>query len=87
LLTGGKQLADKGYYVEPTVFGDVKDNMAISREEIFGPVMQISSFKTLDEVVRRANDTKYGLAAGVRMVLLRNKKFFFSLPCRYFFIF
>lgn len=65
LLTGGNKISDKGYYVEPTVFGDVKDEMAISREEIFGPVMQISSFKTIEEVVRRANDTKYGLAAGV----------------------
>jgi len=65
LLNGGNKLSDKGYYVEPTVFGDVKDNMAISREEIFGPVMQISSFNTLEEVVKRANDTKYGLAAGV----------------------
>jgi len=65
LLTGGNQLGDKGYYVEPTVFGDVKDDMAISREEIFGPVMQIAPFNTLEEAVRRANDTKYGLAAGV----------------------
>jgi len=65
LLSGGNHMADKGYYVEPTVFGDVKDDMAISREEIFGPVMQIASFKTLEEVVQRANDTKYGLAAGV----------------------
>jgi len=65
LLTGGNKLSDKGYYVEPTIFGDVKDNMTISREEIFGPVMQISPFKTVEEIVRRANDTKYGLAAGV----------------------
>jgi len=65
LLSGGNHLGDKGYYVEPTIFGDVKDNMAISREEIFGPVMQISPFNTLEEVVRRANDTAYGLAAGV----------------------
>jgi len=65
LLSGGKALGDKGYYVEPTIFGDVKDNMCISREEIFGPVMQISTFSTTEEVLKRANDTRYGLAAGV----------------------
>jgi len=51
--------------VQPTVFTDVKDDMTIMREEIFGPVMTIARFSTLDEVVRRANDTKFGLAAGV----------------------
>uniref|UniRef100_H3C221 Aldehyde dehydrogenase domain-containing protein n=1 Tax=Tetraodon nigroviridis TaxID=99883 RepID=H3C221_TETNG len=44
---------------------DVQDNMAIAREEIFGPVMQIMKFKSLEEVLERANDTKYGLAAAV----------------------
>jgi len=51
--------------VQPTVFTDVKDDMTIMREEIFGPVMTIARFSTLDEVVQRANDTKFGLAAGV----------------------
>ncbi|XP_061677273.1 aldehyde dehydrogenase, mitochondrial-like isoform X2 [Syngnathoides biaculeatus] len=65
LMCGGGVAADKGYFIQPTVFGDVHDNMTIAREEIFGPVMQILKFKTLEEVVERANDTKYGLAAGV----------------------
>uniref|UniRef100_A0A8C2ZIC7 Aldehyde dehydrogenase domain-containing protein n=1 Tax=Cyclopterus lumpus TaxID=8103 RepID=A0A8C2ZIC7_CYCLU len=65
LMCGGGVAADRGYFIQPTVFGDVQDNMTIAREEIFGPVMQIMKFKTLEEVVTRANDTKYGLAAGV----------------------
>jgi aldehyde dehydrogenase (NAD+) len=65
LLTGGKRHGDEGYFVQPTVFGDVKDSMKICREEIFGPVMQILKFKTIDEVVERANSSEYGLAASV----------------------
>lgn len=65
LLTGGKRHGDKGYFIEPTVFGDVQDDMRICREEIFGPVMQILKFKTIDEVIERANNTEYGLAAAV----------------------
>jgi len=65
LMCGGGRLGDKGYFVQPTVFGDVKDNMRIAREEIFGPVQQIIKFKTIDEVIPRANDTRYGLAAAV----------------------
>ncbi|XP_057690366.1 aldehyde dehydrogenase, mitochondrial-like [Corythoichthys intestinalis] len=65
LMCGGAAAADKGYFIQPTVFGDVNDNMTIAREEIFGPVMQILKFKTLEEVVERANDSKYGLAAAV----------------------
>ncbi|XP_077382390.1 aldehyde dehydrogenase, mitochondrial-like [Festucalex cinctus] len=65
LMCGGSAAADKGYFIQPTVFGDVQDNMTIAREEIFGPVMQILKFKTLEEVVERANDSKYGLAAAV----------------------
>lgn len=51
----------KGYYVQPTIFKDVKDEMQISQEEIFGPVMSISKFSGVDEVIRRANKTNYGL--------------------------
>jgi len=51
LLTGGSRHGNEGYFVQPTVFGDVKDDMRICKEEIFGPVMQILKFKTLDEVV------------------------------------
>ena len=62
---GGKRHGDKGYFVQPTVFSGVKDEMKISREEIFGPVQSILKFKTLDEAIDRANDTNYGLAAGI----------------------
>uniref|UniRef100_A0A672GKW3 aldehyde dehydrogenase (NAD(+)) n=1 Tax=Salarias fasciatus TaxID=181472 RepID=A0A672GKW3_SALFA len=65
LMCGGGVAADRGYFIQPTVFGDVQDNMTIAREEIFGPVMQILKFDSLEEVVTRANDTKYGLAAAV----------------------
>jgi aldehyde dehydrogenase (NAD+) len=65
MLTGGKRVGDKGYFIEPTIFDDVKDNMKIGKEEIFGPVMNILKFKDVDEVIRRGNQTFYGLAAGV----------------------
>src|SRR6266850_109510 len=65
LVTGGNRVGDKGYFIEPTVFADVQDNMKIAQEEIFGPVMTILKFKDLDEVVERANKTMYGLAAAV----------------------
>jgi aldehyde dehydrogenase (NAD+) len=65
LLAGGKAVGDKGFFLEPTVFADVEDHMKIAREEIFGPVMSIIKFKTVDEVVERANATVYGLAAAV----------------------
>jgi aldehyde dehydrogenase (NAD+) len=65
LLTGGKRVGDRGYFIEPTVFADVQDAMKIAREEIFGPVMSIIRFRELDEVVDRANNTPYGLAAAV----------------------
>jgi len=65
LLTGGNRHGKKGYFVEPTVFADVKDDMTIAKEEIFGPVMSILKFKTVDEVINRANNSHYGLAAGV----------------------
>lgn len=67
LLTGGGRPAgiERGYFVAPTVFTDVTDDMAIAREEIFGPVMSIFSWREVDEVVRRANATPYGLTANV----------------------
>ena len=65
LLTGGKRVGDRGYFIEPTVFANVKDEMKIARDEIFGPVMSIIKFHDIDEVVERANNTTYGLAAGV----------------------
>ncbi|KAJ1093039.1 hypothetical protein NDU88_006148 [Pleurodeles waltl] len=65
LLHGGGVAADRGYFIQPTVFGNVKDDMTIASEEIFGPVMSILKFKSLEEVVKRANKSIYGLAAAV----------------------
>ncbi|KAL8491677.1 hypothetical protein ACS0TY_023320 [Phlomoides rotata] len=65
LLTGGKPVDRKGYYIEPTIFTDVTDDMTIAKDEIFGPVMSIMKFKSMEEVIKRANNTKYGLAAGI----------------------
>ena len=65
LMCGGASVGDRGYFIQPTVFADVKDDMAIAREEIFGPVMSIIKFRDMDEVVERANRTEYGLAAAV----------------------
>ena len=56
---------ENGFYVEPTIFTGVKDDMRIAREEIFGPVMSILTFSEEDEVIARANDTEFGLSAGV----------------------
>jgi aldehyde dehydrogenase (NAD+) len=64
-VTGGKRHGTRGFYVEPTLFVDVKDNMAIATDEIFGPVMSVLKFKDLDEIAARANATNYGLAAAV----------------------
>lgn len=65
LMTGGKRCGLKGMFVEPTIFADVKDEMSIAEDEIFGPVMSVMKFKTVEEVLERANGTRYGLAAGV----------------------
>ncbi|XP_075657982.1 benzaldehyde dehydrogenase, mitochondrial-like [Castanea sativa] len=65
LETGGERFGNKGYYIKPTVFSNVKDDMLIAKDEIFGPVQTILKYKDLDEVIRRANSTHYGLAAGV----------------------
>ncbi|MFT6424812.1 MAG: betaine-aldehyde dehydrogenase [Celeribacter sp.] len=65
LITGGKAHARGGLYIEPTVFADVTDDMTIAREEIFGPVMSVLTFDSEDDVLARANDTEFGLAAGV----------------------
>jgi aldehyde dehydrogenase (NAD+) len=65
LQCGGERVGEHGYFVAPTVFADVKDDMKIAQEEIFGPVMSILKFKDMDELVDRANKTIYGLAAAV----------------------
>jgi aldehyde dehydrogenase (NAD+) len=64
-LTGGSRWGDRGYYIEPTLFTGVTDDMAIAKDEIFGPVLSVLKFKNLDEIVERANNTTYGLAAAV----------------------
>ncbi len=68
VLGGGRVPAPAlqgGYFVEPTIFCDVRDDMAIAREEIFGPVMSILPFSDVDEVIRRSNQSEYGLAGGI----------------------
>ena len=68
LVAGGGRAdigTGKGYFVQPTVFADVTPEMTISREEIFGPVLAAIEFADLDEAIAKANDTQYGLAAGV----------------------
>lgn len=65
LITGGNLVDGDGFYIEPTVFADVTDDMTIAREEIFGPVLSVLDFGTEEEVLARANDTEFGLAAGV----------------------
>ncbi|XP_040216961.1 aldehyde dehydrogenase X, mitochondrial [Rana temporaria] len=65
LVSGGDRYGDQGFFIKPTVFADVHDNMRIAREEIFGPVQSIIKFKKIDEVIERANGTRYGLAAGI----------------------
>ncbi|CAG4948974.1 unnamed protein product [Colias eurytheme] len=64
-VAGGSRHGNVGYFIQPTVFADVKDDMRIAREEIFGPVQSILKFETFEEVVDRANDSNYGLGAGV----------------------
>ncbi|RXJ88427.1 betaine-aldehyde dehydrogenase, partial [Malaciobacter molluscorum] len=56
---------DQGYFVSPTVFADVNDEMTIAKEEIFGPVISAIPFNDIDEVIERANKSQFGLAAGV----------------------
>ncbi|PTX53604.1 betaine aldehyde dehydrogenase [Gemmobacter caeni] len=66
LICGGDRAAlNTGFYVQPTAFADVTDDMTLAREEVFGPVMAILDFENEEEVITRANDTEFGLAAGV----------------------
>ena len=67
LLTGGKQLLKEtgGYFIGPTVFDNVKNDMLIAREEIFGPVLSVITFDTMEEAIEIANDTVYGLASSL----------------------
>jgi acyl-CoA reductase-like NAD-dependent aldehyde dehydrogenase len=65
IVHGGGRFDNPGYFVEPTVFGGVSNDMRLAREEIFGPVAALIPFSDMDEAVRIANDTDYGLAAAV----------------------
>jgi aldehyde dehydrogenase (NAD+) len=69
LLTGGERMTggeyDRGFFFQPTVFGDVTNDMKIAQEEIFGPVLAVIRYEDADEAVRIANDSIYGLSAGV----------------------
>jgi acyl-CoA reductase-like NAD-dependent aldehyde dehydrogenase len=67
LVTGGGSAAsgNGGYFVEPTLFTTTRDDLTIAREEIFGPVLVAMPYQSLEEVAARANDTDYGLAAGL----------------------
>ena len=65
LVTGGEQREGDGWFVEPTLFSATDDDLTIAREEIFGPVPWRCRTTAIEEVARRANDTEYGLAAGV----------------------
>ena len=71
LVTGGSH-TEKGYFVEPTVFTEVEDEMAIAKEEIFGPVVVAMPYENIDEMIKRANDSMYGLAAGLWTENLKN---------------
>ncbi len=64
-VVGGKRFGDKGYFIEQTIFDGVTDDMAIAQDEIFGPVMSVLKYKDWDDLIARANQTFYGLAAAV----------------------
>ena len=64
-MTGGERHGTVGYFVKPTVFDQVKPEMTIAKEEIFGPVLAAISVASVDEAIRQANDSMYGLAAAV----------------------
>ncbi|MFS0822285.1 aldehyde dehydrogenase family protein [Bacillus sp. 1P02SD] len=65
LVVGGQKPYEEGYFVSPTIFANVKDEMTIAKEEIFGPVISAMPYEDLDELISRANNSEYGLAAGV----------------------
>jgi aldehyde dehydrogenase (NAD+) len=65
IVIGGEKRQGKGYYVDPTIFTNIRPNMRIVKEEIFGPVLSVGKFKTEEEAVALANDTTYGLGAGL----------------------
>ncbi len=64
-VVGGKRIGDRGYFVQPTVLVNTRQDMKVVQEEIFGPVVAATPFKEMEEVMPVANDSIYGLAAGV----------------------
>jgi aldehyde dehydrogenase (NAD+) len=64
-VTGGNRFGEQGYFIEPTIFAGVTDDMAIAQDEIFGPVMSVLKYHDWDELIDRANSTCFGLAAAV----------------------
>lgn len=66
VLTGGKRSGDQGYFIRPTIFYDVNEDMRIVKEEIFGPVVTISKFKEIEDGVAMANNSEFGLGAGIQ---------------------
>lgn len=65
VVAGGERKGERGFFIKPTIFADVKEDMQIVKEEIFGPIVTVSKFSTVDEVISMANDSVYGLAAGI----------------------
>lgn len=65
VFTGGKAHGDKGYFIEPTILTNVSSDMKVMKEEIFGPVVAFAKFKDTEEAIKLANETNYGLAAGI----------------------
>ncbi|SCU88122.1 LAFA_0E10858g1_1 [Lachancea sp. 'fantastica'] len=66
VLTGGESVGQDGYFVKPTIFYDVNEDMRVVKEEIFGPVVTISKFKTIEDGVAMANDSEFGLGSGIQ---------------------
>ena len=64
-MVGGRRVGDRGYFVQPTVLVDTRPDMKVVREEIFGPVVVAAPFQDLDEIAAAANDSEYGLGAGI----------------------
>ena len=71
VATGGERAFEKGYFVQPTVFTDVTDDMTIVKEEIFGPVVVVLPFDSTEEVIERANNSSYGLLQGYGHKILK----------------
>jgi aldehyde dehydrogenase (NAD+) len=72
VVTGGERHGDKGYFIKPTIFSDVTEDMKIVKEEIFGPMVMVSKFETEEDVIKAANDSSFGLASAVHTASRRS---------------